>query len=288
MKNFWLVAAALALALAPLMALAAGPGAVRKQVESSMLVTGEVVITADGRVDTIALDQPEKLPTGIVDFVQGQVRQWTFEPVLREGRAVPARSRMSVRVVGRKIDKDSVSIAIRNAAFPGPAPAEGESVSSRSMRPPSYPRAAASGGATGTTYLALKIDRDGKVADVIVEQVNLTVVASENEMVKLRQLFANASLAAARKWTFRPPTTGELAGAEYWSARVPVDYRLDGQRPRTGYGSWQSYVPGPRQSIPWQEDPESASFSPDALADGGVYLAGAQNQLRLLTALDEG
>ncbi len=286
MKNSWLVAAALA--LVPLMATAAGPREVRKQVESSMLVTGEVAITADGRVDTIALDQPEKLPPGIVDFVQGQVRDWTFEPVLREGRAVPARSRMSVRVVGKKIDKDRATIAIRNAAFPGPAPAEGESVSSKSMRPPSYPPAAANGGATGTTYLVLKIGRDGKVIDVIVEQVNLTVVARENDMVKLRKLFANASLAAARKWTFRPPTIGELAGAEYWSARVPCEYLLDGQRPGTAYGSWQSYVPGPRQSIPWQEDSESASFSPDALAEGGVYLAGGKNQLRLLTALDQG
>jgi hypothetical protein len=286
MKKFWLAAAALA--LVPLMATAGGPGAVRKQIESSMLVTGEVAVTADGRVDTITLDQPEKLPPGIVDFVQGQVRQWTFEPVLREGQAVPARSRMSVRVVGKKIDNDRATIGIRNAAFPGPAPAEGESVSSKSMRPPSYPPGALNGGATGTTYLVLKIDRDGKVIDAVVEQVNLTVVARESDMVKLRQLFTNASLAAARKWIFLPPTTGEHAGAEYWSARVPVDYLMHGQKPRTGYGRWQSYVPGPRQSIPWQEESESASFSPDALAEGGVYLAGAKNQLRLLTALDDG
>ncbi len=286
MKSFWLVAAAIA--LAPLVATAGSPAEVRKQIESSMLVTGEVAVTADGRVDTITLDQPEKLPPGIVDFVQAQVRDWTFEPVLRDGRAVPARSRMSVRVVGRKIDDDRATIAIRNAAFPGPAPAEGESVSSKSMRPPSYPPAAASGGATGTTYLVLKIGRDGKVIDAVVEQVNLTVVARENDMVKLRQMFANASLAAARRWTFSPPTIGEMAGEEYWSARVPVEYLLDGQKPGTAYGRWQSYVPGPRNSIPWKEDSDSAGFSPDALAGGGVYLAGGKNQLRLLTALSEG
>ena len=285
MKSVWFVA--LALALAPLMATAAGPREVRKQVESSMLVTGEIEIDAQGRVSNLLLDKPDKLPGGIAEFVKGQVLQWTFEPVLSDGRPTPARSRMSVRVVGKRIDDDSVTIAIRNAIFPGPAPGEGESVTHVAMKPPSYPMPAARGGAQGTAYLVLKISRDGTVADAIVEQVNLRVVASEAQMTKLRDMFANASLTAARRWTFKPPTRGEGAAEEFWSVRVPVDYTMDSGRRPTGYGQWQAYIPGPRQTIPWSEDAEAAGFSPDALAEGGVYMAGAESGLRLLTALGE-
>jgi hypothetical protein len=280
--------ALLSLLCMPMLALANGPGAVRKQIESSMVVTGEVEITEAGQVAVVELDEPAKLPPGIVDFVHGQVSQWTFEPVVREGRAVPARSRMSVRVVGKRIDNDAATITIRNAAFPGPEPREGEAVASVAMRPPGYPEWAARGGAQGTAYLVLKIGRDGKVIDAIAEQVNLKVVASEQSMAKLRALFADSSLAAARSWTFRPPTVGEEAEAEYWSVRVPVDYTLHNAKRRPGYGRWEAYVPGPRQTIPWADESESPGFSPDALADGGLYMAGASETLRLLTSLEEG
>lgn len=286
-KGMWLMAAVLA--LAPVMASAAGPGAVRKQVESSMLVTGEIEVDEQGAVSTLLIDDMEKLPAGIVGFVQGQVSQWSFEPVLRDGVATPARSRMSVRLVGKRVDEDSVRIAIRHANFPGPPPGEGESVTHERMDPPRYPKPAVRGGAQGTAYLVLRIARDGTVADAIVEQVNLRVVASETQMTRLRDLFAKASLDAARKWTFKPPTRGAGADEDFWSVRVPVDYQMDSRSRRsTGYGTWQAYIPGPRQSIPWDNDSEATGFSPDALAEGGVYMAGGDRGLRLLTALDAG
>ena len=45
-----------------------GPGAVRKQVESSMLVTGTIDITPAGDVIAHTLDKPEKLPKGTVEM----------------------------------------------------------------------------------------------------------------------------------------------------------------------------------------------------------------------------
>lgn len=267
---------------------AAGPREVRKQIESSLLVTGEIEIDAQGEVSELLIDKPEELPRGIAEFVKGQVLRWTFQPVLLDGNPMPARSRMAARVVGKRIDEDSVSIAVKHASFTGPEPGEGESVTHIAMKPPSYPMPAARGGAQGTAYLVLKISRDGTVADAIVEQVNLRVVASEAEMTRLRDLFAKASLTAARRWTFKPPTRGEGVGEEFWSVRVPVDYTMDTGKPKTRYGEWQAYIPGPRQTIPWGEESEAAGFSPDALAEGGVYMAGAESGLRLLTPLDGG
>lgn len=286
MKSVWL--AALMLAFSPLMATASGPGAVRKQVESSMLVTGEIEIDARGRVSNLLIDQQDKLPGGIPEFVKGQLVQWKFEPVLRDGRPTPARSRMSVRLVGKLIDDDSATITIRSADFPGPVPGEGESVTHISMQPPRFPAPAARSGAQGTAYLVLKVSRDGTVADAIVEQVNLRVVGSESEMTRLREMFSKASLTAARRWTFKPPTRGAAAGEEFWSVRVPVDYLLGTTSVLTRYGKWQAHIPGPRQTIPWSQENEAAGFSPDALAEGGVYMANAESGLRLLTPLGGG
>lgn len=287
MKKLMLVGL-VALLVLPVSAMAAGPGpgAVRKQVESSMVVNGEVQIDAEGKVETIRLDEPEKLPEGIVIFVTGQVKEWTFEPVRVNGQAVPARSRMSLRVIGKRLDKDSISIGIRHANFLGNKPGDGEAVSSVRMGPPRYPPSAARDRAQGSVYLVLKVGRDGTVEDAAVEQVNLRIVGSERSMDNWRRQFAEASLGAARRWTFSPPDAGEWAGEAYWTVRVPVDYSM-GPGSADRYGKWQTYVPGPRQAAPWAEDGDTA-FSPDALDHGAVYMAGRAPGLRLLTPLEEG
>lgn len=59
---------------------AGGQGAARKQAEASMLITGTIGIAPDGMVSDAVLDSPEKIPPGVVDMVQEQVRDWRFEP----------------------------------------------------------------------------------------------------------------------------------------------------------------------------------------------------------------
>lgn len=287
MKKTMLIALALLLAWT-VPVLAAGPGAVRKQIESSMVVTGEVQIDAHGRITDIGLDQPETLPAGIVDFLQGQVKGWTFEPVLVDGEAVPARSRMSLLLVGKRLGDNSVTVGIRNADFPGTDPGDGEAVASVDMKPPRYPRSAVHDRAQGTVYLVLKVGRQGTVEDAVVEQVNLRIVGSERQMENWRRQFADASLGAARRWTFAPPTGGERAGDPYWSLRVPVEFLIDTGPASSRYGKWHAYIPGPRQRAPWSDE-EDPAFSPDALAEGGgVYMAGSPERLRLLTPLEDG
>src|SRR5690606_37388169 len=106
-------------------------------------------------------------------------------------------------------------------------------------------------GVHGVVYVVVRVDRSGRVQDAVAELVNLRILGSEREMEQARELLAKSALVAARKWTFKPPTRGEWADQERWSARVPVDYRFaDDGKPR--YGQWESYVPGPRNPIPWE------------------------------------
>lgn len=276
-KRIWL---AIALASCVGSAFAAGPGAVRKQVESSLLVTGTIDINPDGSVAGHALQGRETLPDGLVAMIERAVPQWRFEPVALSGGATRARATMNLRIVAKKTDSDDYAVQIRGAQFGDDRP--GEFVAARDLlAAPRYPEQAARAGVGGTVYTVLKVGRDGRVEEAIAEQVNLRVVADENSMRRWRALLGSAALHAARKWTFLPPSKGAAIDAPYWSARVPVDFVAPGTRQPDDH-QWHAYVPGPRAAIPWRDD--EAGSGADALATGGVYpLDGGP---RLLTALD--
>ena len=54
-----------------------------------MLVTRTIETRADGTVSSTVIDKPEKLPAGVVDFVQKQAAAWAFEPLVIDGKASP-------------------------------------------------------------------------------------------------------------------------------------------------------------------------------------------------------
>lgn len=265
-------------------AFAGGPGAVRKQVESSMVLTGKIQVDAQGRVTTHSLDDADKVPVGVAALIDKAVPSWTFEPMRLDGKPVRVATDMRIRVVAHKLDADHYEVAIRSATFGEGTGDPQEDLQAVDMAPPNYPMAAARAGATGTVYLLVRVGRDGKVIDAIAEQTNLKFIDNENAMARWRRVFEDASTRQARKWTFAPPTQGEDAGEESWVARVPVVFSFGS--PNTAlpaYGRWESYVPGPRQRNPWGHDEEGIGFSPDTLAPGQIYLAGSG--LKLLTAL---
>ena len=265
-------------------ALAAGPGAVRKQIEASMLVTGKIQVDTSGKVSGYSLDKKDQLPPAVVSMVDKAVPNWEFKPVLIDGKARNVTTDMSIRLVAKKVDADNYSVAIRSAGFGDRSGKPEENIRAVSMAPPDYPEIAGLHGVTGTVYLLVRAARDGKVTDVIAEQVNLKVVTDETKMARWRRVLEDASVKQAKRWTFAPPTEGENAQADFWVARVPVVFALgDSSGAKAAYGRWEAYIPGPRQPNPWEKDKEGAAFSPDTLAPGRSYLAGSG--LKLLTEL---
>lgn len=280
----WILAATLVVLSFAAFAAGKGPGAVRKQAEASLLVTGTIAIEADGSVTAVDLDSPEKLPQGIAAFVGSSAANWRFEPILDDGgKPAAVRTKMSVRLVGKSAGKGQMTVSIRGAEFGDyQARPEAERITGSKMTPPGYPESAAQVGAQGTVYLLVRVAPDGSVSEVATEQVNLRIIASEPQMNLFRNQFARTATAAARRWTFKPPTQGKDAQQTQWVVRVPVDFTF---RDKREYGQWEAYVPGPRERIAWaqQDDP---AFSPDALPDGGIYLAGSKGP-KLLTPLTE-
>lgn len=288
-KAMWLGVLLLAWAFAA----PAGVKEVRKQIEASMLVTGHILVEADGSVSGVEMDQADKLPKGVTNLVAQASGTWKFEPIVLDGVARKARARMSLRVVAKKLDDGRYELFLRGAHFgkealsaeEQQAQAGAESIRSVQLSPPNYPDAAAQMGARGTVYLILKIGADGAVQDAIAEQVNLQVLGKEHEMEQMRTLLSKSALSASKRWKFQPPTEGALADDGVWLVRVPVDYKFHGQK-TVGYGEWDAYVPGPRQQAPWASDGTGDNEGNDAIVAGGIYPVG--QGLRLLTPLQSG
>lgn len=254
----------------------------RDSIEASMLVTGTIDVDEAGAVERFAVDDAGKVPPLVRQLLDQELPGWRFEPTLADGRPAAVRTSMRIRVTARKVpgEEDSYSIGINGASFGGDPPGEG--ITSLDPKPPVFPYQLLQRDVGGTVYLLLKIGRDGKVEDMVAEQVNLRAIGHTRMMRTAREVFANAAMRAARGWRFRTPAAGPDADAPFWSVRVPVDFLLEGQRP-PGYGEWSSYVPGPRVTAPWEIE-EDGAVGADTYAAGGVYQVG-QGSLKLLTPL---
>ncbi|MEJ5208257.1 energy transducer TonB [Denitratimonas sp. CY0512] len=272
-------------------AMAAGARASGKQLEASMRVSGEIHIATDGSVESLELNHEEELERSLAGFIRQTIMAWRFEPIMQQGVAVPAKAPVSLRLTAVSNDEGEFRAFIRSASFEVYDPQDATQVRWEKNRAPTYPNQALRAGVQGDVHLALKIGPDGGVEDAAVRQVNLLSAASDNRMKRWRGLLSDASLKAVRDWRFLPPTEGESAAEPYWLVSVPVSFRLTTMhRAKSRHeGTWTAYVPGPLQPLPWlsPEDVRNAT-SPEALADGGVYMIGDNRGPKLLTPLDPG
>ena len=120
---------------------------------------------------------------------------------------------------------------------------------------------------SGTVYLVMRVNRQGKVENAVAEQVNLHTRTSEARVGFLREVLADAAIREARKWTYNLPATGKHVADSYWNIREPVMFTLvPGE---DDYGKWEVYVPGPRQPMPWLND-KQVDISPDTVPAGSI------------------
>lgn len=272
----WMLAAGLL--LHAMTAVAAVPEAVRDKIEVSMLLTGSVDVASDGSVTAYAIDRRDVVPEPVLAFVDRNLPAWQFAPIRRAGETVAVRARLSLRVVARPVDGDVFRMSIAGVSVEVADRLPTDELRGRHLKPPQYPPEVGRIGGKGMVYLVLRVNREGRVEDSFVEQVNLTVAGTEAEMERIRVALGQASLEGARKWRFRPPTTGGDAQLEGWAARVPVAFSSY----EPAYGTWGVYLPGPRAVEPWADDGAAA----DAAASGQIRLVGSG--MRLLTPLPEG
>ncbi|MCW0203938.1 energy transducer TonB [Rhodanobacter thiooxydans] len=272
-----------------------GVGAVRRQVQASMLVTGSIVVAQDGSVDSYTLDKQDKLPPLVLEVISKTVPHWSFaidvadfQEYMRISQAKLLKTTMNLRVLAVAADSQQYSVSISKASFGEDASAEGKASSDRltgkSLAAPRYPSKSLHDGVGGTVYVEVRIGRDGRVEDQVARQVNLHVIATESSMAIFRKDLANAAVEAARHWKFNPPTSGREAGLQHWYALIPVNFCPDVRCAQEAYGKWVGYVPGPNTPAPWHDDPGALAENSDAMPAGVAFQP--DRRLKLLTSLD--
>ncbi|TBR39786.1 energy transducer TonB [Dyella terrae] len=258
--------------------------AMRTDFESSALVSGTIVIATDGSVRRVSVDDPEAARPTLVKFVQDSAMKWHFDPVVPESGTDEKRYRMTVRLIAKKAANGNYDVVIRGVSFgDGTTTGEVRDNPENQQMPPRYPMSAIERNVTGTVYLVLHIDREGKVTDADAEQVNLNVFGPENTMEVWRKQFASGAVKAARQWTYRVPTTGPLASEDGWVIRTSIVYSIKELSEMNKKDFWQTYIPGPRIDVPWLHKYETQSGNGDtvdALPDYTVQTRGAGPRLR--------
>lgn len=266
-------------------------------VEASMIVTGTITVSPDGSVQGYTLHESDKLPPLVQQIVQQTVPHWQFVPIMAAGKPATAETGMSLRVVADITDKQHATIRVTGADFGCNAYQAKSLLPNACMpdmtvepvqrKPPDYPIGAARAGIGGEVFLTLQIDRGGHVSRAAASQVNLynqTVDAAA-----FRKVLTDSAVRAAMKWTFKVATVGPEAAKDRWIVRVPVNYTIN-NTPASSlkYGQWNSYIPGPKNIIPWDDEdrPDGARSNADAIAGSAPFVRDTRFVLKTNLGLD--
>ena len=128
---------------------------VRNQVESSLRISGTIVIDTDGKVLEHHINPSSSLTPALTTFLDRTISNWRFEPVKVGGVVVRAKVSMNLRLVAKQRGDGNFDIKIDSTYF-GPSEA-GTNTSSLSeslrpkgrLAPPVYPKAAMQLGGKG-------------------------------------------------------------------------------------------------------------------------------------------
>jgi TonB family protein len=231
----------------------------RPQPEFTMRVPGELEIGPDGAVRSWKMDSHE-LGATVEDLLQKNIAQWRFEPVLKDGQPVIARTRMTVHLEAAP-HGEGYLFKVGEVYF-GAMESRGDRVA------PRYPRDLVRNELGARVLLQIKVDAQGNVEAVHPMQTSLSRAASDEQSRRWRKRFEQASIRAVSQWKFEP---GESVGGVPVSSTmvVPVFYEIESNRgPRGNANRWLGYVPGPITPAPWADEKRLAQLDAKGLGDG--------------------
>jgi len=260
----------------------------------TMLVDGWLVIETDGGVLDVGIETD--IPARLREDLDRVVRRWRFYPVVIDGNARRARSPMRITLATHKVS-EGYSITVDHVLFPNP---EGTSVagvidngsviiSTRRRVMPEYPTELLRGrGVEGAVLLAIRVGRDGRVAEVIVRQSALYDVSGQDQVLRdVAELLEDSALQAVKRWKFNVQLKTDAPDPSDLTFLQQVHYTLEGPKQgarRTDSKAaptlWRMEVRTARRPIPWiKDDLEEALAGVSDLRGGEMLPAG--NRVRV-------
>lgn len=225
--------------------------------ELRMPVEGEIGIDPAGAVFDYRIDS--ELTPQVKALVERSVRQWKFEPVLRDGVAVPAKARMRLTLIAHQVAA-GFQLQVEQVRFSGYR-------DSVKMMPPRYPVEAGINGISADILVAVRVNAKGRVVEAVAVQTSWPDdKVSEDGRRYWAKILEKSSTEAARRWVFEPADpalheTGETTMV------VPVSFWAGNGAP-AGKG-WRYESAGPSRPIPWLDSAQQ-TFDATGLKEGEV------------------
>jgi hypothetical protein len=220
---------------------------------------GELQIGVEGQVTDYRMSS--KLTGDLAAIVDRNVRAWRFEPIVVDGHAVVAKTKMRLHLKAEPTENgDNFIVRVTQVVY-------GEPTRVGKMTPPHYPKSAVREGLGAKVILSVNIDASGDVVAIEPYQTSLSKPLNEREADHWRKEFESASIIAAKGWKFdlNQSFNGKPIGS---TVLVPVDYTLVPMGGRLD-ARWKSYVPGPVHTASWVQDSQVASnLDVSTLGDG--------------------
>ena len=163
-------------------------------------VAGELSIDATGAVDGVELTS--QVPDAIAAIVRHAVQGWKFEPIVHDGKPVPARSNMQLFLVGVPQD-GGFRLRVERAQFGFPRK---HRETGHRMNGNFFPKDAVRAGVLGEVVVAVRVDAAGNVLDVaplrsrLVAQMKTPAGLAK----KWRADFEKSAVAVMRESKFEP------------------------------------------------------------------------------------
>lgn len=231
----------------------------------SIDVTGEVVIAHDGSVQTVELE-PSIAPE-VAEFVRSDVSRWRFEPVMRDGSPIAAKTGMQLFLSVTPAD-DGFRLRIDKVWF----------VNKRA-KPllyviPSLPVAVNTGNQI-ELLAAMRVNSQGEVTDVAL----LSATLDGRQDNRLRKALAKEIPTALKRSKFRPAdeAAGELGDDTFY---LPIDYFLGSSRRGVVRSGIAERFAG-AIAVPWLAEDQQPKVLD--LPNGNGEPVGVASHIRLLT-----
>lgn len=223
----------------------------RAKAQFETYVSGTIDVAKDGAVSGYTLEDGVK--PAIRAAIDKNVRNWRFEPITVDGRAVVATTQMNLQLVAVPIDNGDYGLRVEKAWF-------GDPQRSNHIPAPAYPADAAKAGRQAKVVLVLRLDPQGNVVEAFPEQTSLDIAPGGKKAQYWRKRFEEVSIGAAMGWKFivTEIIDGQPMGG---SVRIPVSYAFGPQE-------WGKYIAGPINPVPWKSDTKVAEAETASLQDG--------------------
>lgn len=197
--------------------------------------SGELFLAPDGTVADVKLARNRGLTPEIAALVESRVRTWRFEPVLVDGKAITAKTRLNLELRAEPV-AGGYRLRVQGLGFGNPVR------NTNQMRPPEYPRAARVAGLEAQVVVVATLDADGNVAEATVGSTSLSMTGSPKVLGRWATLFEKAALAAAKQWKFQLTEVVDGRTIARTSVSVPIEYRIRYDNMPEG---WHQLVPVP-------------------------------------------